>query len=370
MMSERAPGSIPSDLIRQRLSLPTGQLRVVVDTDAKNEIDDQYALTWALLSEDQLEIEGMYAAPYSRAYHREPLLKAYEQVKRNQIGQVIDGADVSSGGGTYHDWARRLIDLGRDPAEIEFVTPGEGTELSYHEILRIYDLLELESAGRVFRGSEGFLSALDAPLPSEAVDHLIERSLAEDERPLYVIALGALTNVASAILIEPKIIDRIIVVWTAGYPSFSPLSNRPAMNLVQDLVASQFLFDCGVPLVYLPGYYIGAQLSLSLLEADELVKGRGKIGDYLHYLYLNNPLDRMRGFTDHVGRTWIAWDLICVAWLLNPDWVPTMLTNSPILDDDMYWRHDDTRHLMREATSVNRDAIFGDFFRKLERAPG
>ena len=369
LMSGDRHRAIPADLMRQRLCLPTGRLRVAIDTDAKNEIDDQYALAWALLSDDQLEIEGMYAAPYSRRYHREPLLEAYEQVKRSQIGPVADGMDVSSGGGTYHDWARRLLDLGRSPAEIQFVTPGEGTELSYLEILKIYDLLERDSIGKVFRGSDGFLSSLDTPHRSEAVDHLIERALADDERPLYLVALGALTNVASAIVIEPRIVERIVVVWTAGYPSFSPLSNRPAMNLVQDLVASQFLFDCGVPLVYLPGYYIGAQLSLSLLEAEEWVQGRGRIGDYLHYLYLNNPLDAMRGFTEHMGRTWIAWDLICIAWLLNPEWVPSMLTPAPILDDDMCWRRDDARHLMREATSVNRDAIFGDLFRKLEQTP-
>jgi inosine-uridine nucleoside N-ribohydrolase len=242
-------------------------------------------------------------------------------------------------------------------------------ELSYHEILKIYDLLDEDPTGKVFRGSKGFLESLDKPLHSEAVDHLIERALADDDRPLYVLAIGALTNIASAMLIEPKIIERIVVIWTAAYPTFCPLSNRPSMNLIQDLVAAQYLFDSGVPHVYMPGYYIGVQLSLSLPDTERWVLGRGKIGDYLHHLYTHNPIYEQRGIDEHVGRTWIAWDLICVAWLLNPEWVPSHMVRTPILDERMYWQQDDSRHLMREATGINRDMIFRDLFRKLEEAP-
>lgn len=357
--------------MRQMLALPTGKIRVVIDTDAKNEVDDQFALTWALLSQDQLEIEGMYAAPYSRLYHREPLLKAYEQVLNGRLSQVTDGENVSWGG-SYHDWARRLIQEGRKPTDLHFIAPGEGTELSFQEVLKIYELLEVESSGQVFRGSMGFLESLDKPLHSEAVEHLIERAMvadASDERPLYVIALAAPTNIISAILIEPRIIERIVVVWTAAYPSFVKLSNRPSMNLIQDLAASRFLFDCGVPHVYLPGYYMGVQLTLSLPETERWVKGQGKIGDYLHHLYLTNPIYEQRGIREHVGRTWIAWDLINIAWLLNPEWVPSQLLPAPMLDENMYWQQTANRHLMREATGIDRDAIFRDFFRKLEQAP-
>ncbi|MEM7115397.1 MAG: nucleoside hydrolase [Chloroflexota bacterium] len=358
--------------MRQMLALPKDKLRVVIDTDAKNEVDDQFALTWALLSQDQLEIEGMYAAPYSRLYHREPLLRAYQQVINGRLGQVTDGENVSWGG-SYHDWARRLIQEGRTPNDIHFISPSEGTQLSYEEILKIYELLEEDATDKVHLGSAGFLTSLDAPYRSEAAQHLIERAMVldarGDERPLYVIALAALTNIVSAILLEPRIIERIVVVWTAAYPSFVKLSNRPSMNLIQDLIASRYLFDCGVPHVYMPGYYMGNQLTLSLPESEAWVKDRGKIGDYLHHLYLNNPIYEQRGIREHVGRTWIAWDLICIAWLLNPNWVPTQLLPAPILDENMYWHQAPNGHLMREATGINRDAIFRDFFRKLEKAP-
>ena len=47
------------------LQPPSAPVRCVIDTDTRNEIDDQFALAWALLSRDQLQIEAIYAAPYS-----------------------------------------------------------------------------------------------------------------------------------------------------------------------------------------------------------------------------------------------------------------------------------------------------------------
>lgn len=69
------------------------------------------------------------------------------------------------------------------------------------------------------------------------------------------------------------------------------------------------------------------------------------------------------------GRTWVIWDLINIAWLLNPDWVPSQLVRAPILSADLYWKHDPGRHLLREAYGVDRDAIYRDFFDKLHKAP-
>ena len=88
-----------------------------------------------------------------------------------------------------------------------------------------------------------------------------------------------------------------------------------------------------------------------------------------HHLYVTNPVYEQFGILEHFGRTWIGWDLVCIAWLLNPDWVPTALVRSPVLDDDLYWQHPADRQWMREATSIKRDEIYRDFFQRLETAP-
>jgi purine nucleosidase len=128
------------------------------------------------------------------------------------------------------------------------------------------------------------------------------------------------------------------------------------------------LLDSGVPLVYLPGYQVGAQLRLSLPEVERWVMGQGAIGALLHQLFTHNPLWPLHGVQDFFAHSWVMWDLICVAWLLEPDWVPSEITSTPRLGDDLRWVSDSRRHPMREGHAVKRDAIFRDFFAKLAQA--
>ena len=68
----------------------------------------------------------------------------------------------------------------------------------------------------------------------------------------------------------------------------------------------------------------------------------------------------------HFGRTWIIWDLINFAWLIEPSWAPTYLTDAPYLSDDRKWyRQASRRHTMREGLDINRDAIYRDFFQPI-----
>lgn len=350
---------------------PKGPVRCVIDTDTRNEIDDQFALAWALLSRDQLNIEAIYAAPYSfqarmrkirhadriRRREREASAEERELLARH-IGLLrrFDALDIDA-----HD------DSQVDPQGVALVSPGRGMELSYHEILLVCEKMGIDFASRVFRGSDRYLHSYDKPVESDAVEHLIATAkTASADEPLHVIAIGATTNVASALLLAPEIISKIVVSWTAGYPTTVVDVAQPSFNMEQDILASQLLFDSGAPLVYLPGFHVGAQLSLSLPEVEAWVKGRGAIGDYLYWLYTNNPHQPFNGIADHFGRTWIIWDLINFAWLMNPEWAPSFITDAPYLSDDCRWyREGAKRHPMREALDINRDAIYRDFFGKL-----
>lgn len=355
--------TISEEKMIEMLQPPEGPLRLIIDTDTHNEIDDQFALAWALLSQDQLKIEGVVAEPYSFQHRRPPMLKTFDLLSSNPHATVPKQLSY------YEPWVRKQLREGQNAYEIPFTGPAEGMELSYHEILKVYDLLDEDPQGKVFRGSSNYLNSLDKPIRSEGAEFIIDRALTGGEGPLYIAAIGCVTNIASAILLEPKIIERIVVLWTSGYPSFFNLSNKPSLNLVQDVLSSRLLFDCGVPHVYLPGYHVGAQLRISQPDMEAWVKDKGKIGAYLNYLFNHNPIHIQRGVDDHFGRTWVIWDMINIAWLLNPDWVPSQLVRSPILDDALFWQYDSSRHLIREAHDVNRDAIFRDFLKKLDKAP-
>ncbi|MEO9895996.1 MAG: nucleoside hydrolase [Paracoccaceae bacterium] len=353
---------LSTELMTDRLALPSGDgpVRLLIDTDAANEIDDQYAIAWALLSPEHMTVEAVTAVPFSFAHHQPELLAAEKALEDGTTRQehLVGG---------FQGWLSRLHAQGRRAADLNFVGPAEGMELSHTEICTIYDKLGMSHQGRVFKGADRYMQSPDDIVESDAVETIIRLARTGDA-PLYIAAMGCVTNIASALLKAPDIIDRIVVIWTSAYPSSAPHCNRPSLNLVQDTHASRLIFDCGVPHIYLPGYHVGAQLKISRPEMAQFVKGQGAIGDYLNHLYTNNPLHDMFAITNREQRTWVIWDIINIAWLINPEWVPTHVTPSPILDADLYWQHDDQRHLMREAHDVQRDEIFLDFYEKLARA--
>ena len=121
-------------------------------------------------------------------------------------------------------------------------------ELSYQQILRLLERLGRSAEGFAFRGSTGYLGRGGQPRESDAVRDLVTRGLAgTDDDPLYVVAIGAITNVASALLTEPALAEKIVVVWLGGQGLSWPDTRE--FNLRQDVPATRVLLDCGVPLV-------------------------------------------------------------------------------------------------------------------------
>lgn len=49
------------------------------------------------------------------------------------------------------EWADRLHSLDLRPEDIEFVTPAEGMERSFHEIKRVFDLVGVSDRGMIYR---------------------------------------------------------------------------------------------------------------------------------------------------------------------------------------------------------------------------
>jgi purine nucleosidase len=290
----------------ERLKPPTGKIRLVIDTDTYNEIDDQFAVVHALLSPERLTVEAIYAAPF-------------------------------------------LNDRATSPAD--------GMEKSYAEILRLLDRLNVSAEGFVFRGSTDYLAGAYQPQASPAAYDLVERALNTQDEPLYVVAIGAITNVASAILIEPKIRERIVVVWLGGHALH--WSHTREFNLGQDLHASRLVFDCGVPLVHLPCMGVTSHLHTTVPEIERYVQGQGAIGDYLAETFKSYR-------AEHRGWSKPLWDIVTVAYLLDSAWVATNLVHSPILTDQTTWSFDEARHLIRSAYFARRDPIFRDLFAKLE----
>ena len=289
----------------KRLIPPKGPIRMVLDTDTYNEVDDQFAIAYALKSKDKLNVEAIYAAPFYN--------------------------DRSNG-------------------------PADGMEKSYEEILRILDKMDIHKKDFVFHGSKGYLKDLNSPQCSEAAEDLVKRAMESTGDPLYVVAIGAITNVASAILMKPEIIKNVVVIWLGGHAFNWP--DTKAFNLAQDIIASRLVFDCGVPLVQIPCMGVVSHLATSIPELSECLEGKSEIGNYL--------LKIVREYTDdQFAWSKVIWDISTIAYLLNSDWVPTQIVHSPVLTDQVTWSFDYSRHFIRSAYYVYRDQIFKDLFKKL-----
>ncbi|MGQ0616992.1 MAG: hypothetical protein ACT4PW_08360 [Acidimicrobiia bacterium] len=318
-----------------------GPLDVVIDTDPTNEIDDQFAIVWAFLRPDRVNVVGLTACPYS-----------------------FDPRLLLGAGATALDrrrWHAGLAATGTTADELPAVSTAEGAENSRRELVRICDLMGAP-VDLVAAGADRYLPGPDEPVPSPAAERIIDlaRARGADDGPLHVVGIGCATNIASALLLAPDIVDRVVVNWTAAYPSFWPYPNV-SYNMAQDLHGSRLLFSSGVAHVYLPGYYVGEELRVTLPEVEAFVAGRGPAGDYLADIY------RRHGGPQHrPGRSKVIWDLINIAWLVEPRWLSTELVPAPDLDDDLRWVHPAGRHLMREAVDVDRDAVLGDLYACLE----
>jgi inosine-uridine nucleoside N-ribohydrolase len=300
--------AIDDEFRMQRLQPPAGGVEMVLDTDTYNEIDDQFAVTYALLSSPKLRVEAIYAAPF---------------------------------------WNNRSSDA------------ADGMRKSYEEVHRLLEQLDLSTHCPVFEGSEGFLSGPGIPRRSMAALDLIDRAMHRKEKPLYVAAIGAITNVASAILLEPEIIKRIVVVWLGGHAHY--WDHTREFNLKQDMDASRLILDCGVPLMQIPCLPVASHLLTSLPELEACIRGKSSIGDYLFRIF-------EQYVEDHFGRAKEIWDISALAWLIEPEWVPSKVSRSPVLTDQCTWNRDGTRHLMRCAVFVQRNSIFRDLFGKIQAA--
>lgn len=298
--------------IIKRLIKPKEKVDVVIDTDTYNEIDDQFALAYLIRSEDRLNLKAIYAAPFYN--------------------------NKSSG-------------------------PADGMEKSYKEIINILSLLEREDLKDcVYRGSEDYLSSEVEPVISDAAKDLARRAMDyTPENPLYVIAIAAITNVASAILMNPEIIDRIVLIWLGGNAYHWP--HNKEFNLYQDVAGARVVFGCKAALVQLPCMGVVSSFTTSGPELEYHLKGKNKLCDYLVDVTEKEAMEY------HGGPAWTRaiWDVTAVAWLLEEDFMEDCLVHSPVPEYDDRYAYDDTRHFIKYVYHINRDKLFADLFKKLAR---
>ena len=278
------------------------KINVILDTDPGNECDDQFAISYLIKSQDRFNIDAITLAPWQ------------------------------------HD--------------NEFAIE-EGMEKSYKEILKISKWLNFDIQNKVFKGSTDYISN-GYNETNEAVQKIIE--LALKNKKTYIIAIGAITNVAMAIKKEPKIIEKIEVVWLGGNNFFYNCNDE--FNFMQDVQAVKIVFESKVNLTILPCKGVASNLMISIYELEHYMKGKNDICNYLYDIFYDDGIHGPK-------EKWPIWDIGAVAYLINKDWFEKTEINYPNINDDLSYDLNTNNHLITMVNYLDSINIYRDLFKKL-----
>lgn len=283
------------------------RLRVIIDTDAACEADDPFAVVHALLSK-KLDVKAIFATQY--------------------------GCEGS-------------------------------TKASYEEILTILDAMEIQVP--VFMGEEGKLSDVVGGELSPAVKFLIEEALREDDKPLYILSLGAITNIASAIRHCPEIAKHMTVVWIGGQNPEHFVKAHREFNSGNDIEAVNLVVESGVEFWQIPNNVYGS-MHIGLAEIQRRIYPCGKIGKHLFENMINYNMSENAGWT--AGESWSLGDSPAVGVVLEPNCGQFEYREAPIFNEDTTYRFELGRPEIRVYKSINSRFILEDFMSKLELTYG
>ena len=150
------------------------------------------------------------------------------------------------------------------------------------EVDLLLELMELSGQVVVADGAAGAIPNPQTPAPSPGTaDHRREQAGVGDD-PLFVAFLGPLTDMATAILIDPAIVERdVVVVWIGGM-GYDVDWNYPAVefNLRNDIPAANVVFDSGITLWQVPAT-VYSMVSVGYAELEEKLRGTSTLADYL-----------------------------------------------------------------------------------------
>jgi purine nucleosidase len=279
---------------------PDQPIRLVIDTDARNEIDDLYAIALALLCPDRLRIQGFIAANYDNDFPGAG--PASVEASADAIELLLRHAGMAG---------RYPIKLGSPPLQYQF-----------------------------------------EPTESEGVDFIIEQAMqASPQDPLWVLGLGAATNLASAYLKEPAIADRIVAFWHFRTEWPRRCWN---FNVWGDVRAVRLIFHSDIPFVL---FDTGTHLTCPMEQTARWAEW-SPLGRFLHEFRFENPLfqEPTKGFFD-LGDTAALVDPSLAAWETVP---------CPEVAWDLVYEHRNNRGQILRCKAIDRDRTFALLEAKLK----
>ena len=282
------------------------KIRLIINTDAKAEADDQFAIVHALLT-PKFCIKGIIAAHFG--------------TRRTQ----------------------------------------QSMQESYEEVLNILSLMDLQNEMDVHRGAARALKDEFTPQMSEGSEMILREAMTDDPRPLYAVFLGPLTDMAAAYLENPQIAGRVNVIWIGGREW--PVGGEE-FNLSNDIHAANVVYKSDLQLWQVPRN-VYCTMRVSLAELQDKVEPCGRIGEYLfrQMVAFNNACADSPGWP--LGESWSLGDSPAIGLLLDPheycyEWMP-----APHVTEDMHYVLEQDTRPIRVYNRIDVRFILEDFFSKM-----
>ncbi|QJD85008.1 nucleoside hydrolase [Cohnella herbarum] len=281
------------------------RVRLLINSDVKNEADDQYAIVHALLTPMFIN-KGIIAAHFGTWRTTESMEESYAEAK----------------------YVLSLIgDVGNVP---------------------------------VYKGAPRALPDEKTPVVSEGAEAIIREALSDDPQRLFIVFLGPLTDLASAYLMEPRIEEKLTVIWIGGGPY--PNGNWE-FNLNNDIHAANVVFKSRIPLWQVP-QNVYASVRVSLAELERRVKPHGEIGKYLFEQLVRFNDENADGWPR--GESWSLGDSPIVSLILDDQAFDYDMRPAPRITDDMRYIHYQDERKIRVYRQVDTRFLLEDMYAKLE----
>ena len=295
-------------------TVPHKSMRVIIDSDTNNELDDQHAIAYMLFNGHFFDVEGI-------------------TVNRTSSGGSIDDHVTE---------AKRVVQLcdQQDHIKVYKGASGNFTEISKHVNVSEFD-------------------------GSEAVDFIIERAKIKDRDKLVLLAIGKLTNIALALKKAPSIAANIKIVWLgSNYPDAGEynLGNDPfaVISILQTEVEFEIVTvrldqptGTGSVIAYLDDIFEKMPGKGPIIQnpvADRSGNLFNNFGDYSLSLFKLFP-----GGGKPKGR--VLYDVAAVAILKNPSWADRVEIPAPQLLPDGNW-------VNQNQSNSSRKIIIWEHFKK------
>ena len=277
-------------------------LKLIIDADTGNEIDDLYAIVRALL-EPRFNLLGLTAAQY----HTKP------NAPKDSVG---DSHRINS----------------------EILSLMSRSDLPHRE------------------GSNHPMVNQWRPQPSAAAEFIIDQAtkLTADEK-LSIAILGPCTNIASALLIEPAIVSKLTVYYLGFWHDLKRNTwSKREFNTNNDPNAVDALLNNPQLEFNVMTATTCQHLVFEKATVDRHLKGKGGIADYLVNRW--ESYDRWFSSQDKEKTKWIMWDVALIEAMAKPELAQKQLVITP---------HDNLERTISAYTGIDVQGMKKDYWAKL-----